>query len=170
MTTTNGPVAHHTPLAALTSRPPSTCPPPLLPPAHRQPLNCGSWSTYRFLYYLNVMICFNVMTYNIYIIVYLWYMTGCTSVHPGSNLGCRFRKGLNLHLIRGSCSAFQLHRTPNPGLGAGSVRVREVWEPDRDQSSRYLFHLNLSVFHCLMYEVILQVDMLCSCMEFVVLG
>ena len=62
-------------------------------------------------------------------------MTGCTEVHPGSNLGCRFRKRLNLHLVRGSCSTFRLHRTLNPGFGVGLVRVREVQEPDRDQST-----------------------------------
>ena len=33
----------------------------------------------------------------------------------------------------GSGSALQLHRTPNPGLGVGSVQVQNVRELDRDQ-------------------------------------
>ena len=41
---------------------------------------------------------------------------------------------------------------------------------DKPPDIQYVFHLDLSVFHCLTYEVISQVDMLCSCMEFVVLG
>ena len=45
-------------------------------------------------------------------------------------------KKLNLYLKWDSCSAIQPRRTcrtPNPGLGSGSVRVRDVQEPDRDQ-------------------------------------
>jgi len=67
----------------------------------------------------------------------------CTEVHQGSNLVCRFGKGLNLHIIQGSGSALQPHRTPNPGLGSGSVRVRDVREPDRDQFRPELESLDL---------------------------
>ena len=56
-------------------------------------------------------------------------------MHLCSNPMFRFSLILNLHLTWGSGSSLLPHRTPNLVLGSGSVRVRVVRAPDRDQFS-----------------------------------